>query len=61
MKVHYIFPDVRIQFCEYLHEWRVEVENENSDWETLITFFEKSEAINWARNKNNIKMEWFAI
>ncbi len=61
MKTHYVFPDVRITFCEYLHEWRVEVENENSEWDKLLSFFDKQDAIEWARDKNNLKTDWFDL
>lgn len=61
MKTHYVFPDVRITFCEYLHEWRVEVENENGEWDKLLSFFDKQDAIEWARDKNNLKTDWFDL
>lgn len=59
-KIHYITPDIRISFCEYLHEYNVEIGDEYG-WSKLITFFEKEEALSWARNRDNISNEWFDL
>lgn len=59
-KLHYITPDLRVSFCEYLHEWNVEIGDEYG-WEKLITFFNKEDALNWARNRNDITSIWFDV
>ena len=59
-KLHYITPDLRVSFCEYLHEWNVEIGDEYG-WEKLITFFNKEDAVTWARNRNDITSIWFDL
>lgn len=58
-KVHYIFPDVKIEFCEWKHAWDIKVDSDENRWDTLTSFYEKEEAIKWARDRNNLSTDWF--